>query len=602
MKRYDHAKLLIKPGLVAMVLLLIAGCSKSKFLEETTTTNLNEQTVFSDSAYAMNFLNNIYSNVGFSFSPTRFNNGALINPISNGGLDAASSEADVPKAGVPATSVGFATGSLTPTTVSDDAWKTGYAQIRAVNQYLKHAATLPFAKNLIDRTVGEARFLRAWFYFTLLKHYGGVPLVGDTIFTDKDHITATRNNFEECVNYIVSECDAAAKALPVRQQGIDYGRAGAGACLALKARVLLYAASPLFNGNNTFNTGVGDPLRSVIGYKTADPNRWKLAADAARMVLSLGTYELYNSTTQVSGVTVQPFQSVFSQRVNNEYIFARMNAGTRDFETCWMPPSRGGDGSGAYPYQELVDAFPMKNGKPITSSGSGYNPNRPYDNRDPRLGYTIMHDSSLIVLYTDFIQPIMNVPLNLYEGAGADAVFKRTTTGYYVNKMLKPDIAGNCIHGTDRGWPLIRLAEMYLDFAEAENEYAGPTQDVYDAIIALRKRAGIDAGSDNLYGLTSGMSKDEMRAVVHNERRIELAFEEHWFWDVRRWLIAGDTENKQLHGMKVRRSSGTPAIFEIIDVRKRNFRNAMYLFPIPQSEVAKSTFLLQNPYWSTAGQ
>lgn len=594
MKIYHHAKLFIGALITVIVLLVSSGCSKNKFLEETTTTNLNEQTVFRDSAYAMAFLSNIYSDIGFSFSPTRFQ---------NGGLDAASSEADVPKVGVSATSAGFATGSITPATVSGDAWSTCYKQIRAVNQYLKHATMLPFEIYLQKRTAAEARFLRAWYYFILVKHYGGVPLVGDTIFNDQDKIAASRNSFEECINYIVSECDAAAKDLPVRQQGLEYGRAGSGACLALKARALLYAASPFFNGPNQFNSSLSSPLRTIVGYANAEDNRWKQAADAARMVISLGTFELYNTTGDVAGQSIPPFRDLFYRRVNSEYILARMNLGNRDFETCWMPPSRGGDGNGAYPYQELVDAFLMKDGQPITAATSGYNPNRPYDNRDPRLDHTIMHDSSLIVLYTDFIQPIMGQPLKLYFNAGADAVFNRTTTGYYVNKMLKPDIAGNCIHGAERCWPLIRLAEMYLNFAEAENEYAGPTDEVYSAIVAIRKRAGITAGTDNRYGLPAGMSKEEMRAVIRNERRIELAFEEHWFWDIRRWMMAETTENATLHGMKVMRENetATPA-FEVFNVRKRNFRTAMYLFPIPQSEVAKSDQLLQNPYWSTTAQ
>jgi hypothetical protein len=593
MKKNIDETLVIKlriPVIMAFLVTVLFACSKSKFLEETTTTNLNEQTVFSDSAYAMNFLSNIYANVGFSFNPTRFN---------NGGLDAASSEADVPRVGVASTSAGFATGSITPATVSGDAWSICYSQIRAVNQYLKHSAALPFAPYLIRRTVAEARFLRAWYYFTLLKHYGGIPLIGDTIYSDKDLIPATRNSFEDCVNYIVSECDASASILPPRQQGLEYGRAGAGACLALKARALLYAASPLFNGNNAFNSSLADPLRAVVGYKDADVNRWKLASDAAKAVIGLGVYSIHTATSQNAGVTDHPLQDMFIHRVNNEYIFARMMNGTRDFETCWMPPSRGGNGYGAYPYQELVDAFPMKNGKLISDNSSGYNANRPYDGRDPRLDCTIMHDSSLIVLYTDYIQPIMGVPLSLYLNAGADAVFKRTTTGYYVNKMLKPDIAGNCIHGSERCWPLIRFAEVLLDFAEAENEYSGPTQDVYNALIEIRKRAGITAGADNLYGLDPGMNKDQMRAIIRNERRIELAFEEHWFWDIRRWMVAENTENVMMHGMKVIRDNGVPPSFQQFEVRKRNFRNAMYLFPIPESEVAKSKQLLQNPYWST---
>lgn len=588
MEKFCKASFSWKLFFYTFLFAILIGCTKNKFLEETVTTNLNEETVFRDSAYSMNFLNNIYSNVGFSFNPTRFD---------NGGLDAASSEGDVPRVGVASTSIGFATGSITPATVTNDAWRICYAQIRAANQYLKHVATLPFANYLKQRTKAEARYLRAWYYFNLLKHYGGIPLIGDTIFNDKDPIAANRNTFEECVNYIVSECDSAASVLPVRQQGIEYGRAGAGSCLALKARVLLYAASPLFNGNNSFNSSLSDPLRSIVGYKNADINRWKLASDAAKAVIGLGIYALHTATSQNAGVTDHPLQDVFIRRVNDEYIFARMMNGTKDFESIWMPPSRGGNGHGAYPYQQLIDAFPMKNGKLITENASGYNPNRPYDNRDPRLECTIMHDSSLIVLYTDYIQPIMGVPLKLYVNAGEDAVFKRTTTGYYVNKMLKPDLAGNSIHGTERCWPLIRYAEILLNFAEAENEILGPTQNVYNALIAIRQRAGIEAGNNNMYGLKTGLNKEEMRSMIHNERRIELAFEEHWFWDVRRWLIAENTEKGIMYGMKVNRVGLSAPVFETFEVRNRNFRNAMYLFPLPQSEIAKSVQLLQNPYW-----
>ena len=298
MKGQNHAKPLLGLFLIVGMLLVASGCSKSKFLEETTTTNLNEQTVFSDSAYAMSFLSNIYSGAGFSFSPTRFG---------NGGVDAASSEADIPKVGISATSVGFATGSITPATVSGDAWSNSYKQIRAANQYLEHAVTLPFEVYLQKRTAAEARFLRAWYYFILVKHYGGVPLIGDSIFTDKDRIAANRSSFEECVNYIVSECDAAARDLPVRQQGLEYGRVGAGACLALKARILLYAASPLFNGPNSFNSGITGSLRSIVGYEDFNKNRWKIAADAAKAVIALGNYELYNKTNDVQQFRIKQF-------------------------------------------------------------------------------------------------------------------------------------------------------------------------------------------------------------------------------------------------------------------------------------------------------
>ncbi len=597
-------------ALIAFVSLLcfsiaMSSCSKKGFLEQTTTSSLDEATVFSDSAYAMNFLNNIYINVGFSFSPTRFDN--------NGGLDAASTESDVPKSGTSATSLAFATGSISASIVSSDAWSNSYAQIRAVNQYFKHLPVIPFDESLKRRTKAEARFLRAWYYSILLRHYGGIPIIGDTIYTDSDFISAKRNTYEECVDYIVSECEAAALDLPLRQQGVEYGRVGKGSCYALKARVLLYAASPLFNGNNDYNANAGEKVRPLIGYLNADKERWKKALDAAYYLISQGqgVFKLHDQTSYVSGQFTPSFQDLFCQRVNYEYLFAKMNKhnARKDFEQCWLPPTRGGNGNGGYPYQELVDAFPMKNGKAITDPTSGYNPGRPYDNRDPRLGFTIIRDSSLIVMYYDGLVPNMGIPVEIYvlsgQEAGQDAFGKRTTTGYYTNKMLKPDISGNCVHGDNLCWPLMRYAEVLLNYAEALNEYSGPVTAVYDALKAIRQRAGIEPGADNLYGLDGSMDQAKMREIIHNERRIELAFEEHWFWDTRRWLTASKTENAMMHGMRITREPKTGGkinkitAIDIVNVRKHNFRDAMYLWPIPQSEIGKSVELIQNPYWTT---
>jgi hypothetical protein len=385
------------------------------------------------------------------------------------------------------------------------------------------------------------------------------------------------------VNYITSECDSAAQVLPMTQTGLNYGRASKGACLALKSRVLLYAASPLFNGT-TLATG---NLAQYVGYPSYDKERWKLAEDAAAAIISSGAYSLnVDNSTPGNG-----FQQLFTLRYNTEYIFPLMRDANADFESLWDPPSRTGK-NGAFPLQGLVDAFPMANGLPITDPASGYNPQDPYANRDPRLGFTVIHDQTMLQNRLESGFTPVNIYVGTYNGVatGPDAVNIGTRTGYYTNKMLDPAaVASDFIHKTNRCWPLMRYAEILLNYAEAANEYDGPTPQVYAAIEAIRQRAGL-----NPYQLPLGLSQDEMREEIRNERRIELAFEEQRFWDVRRWKIADQTENIMTKGMEVDRNGGSVA-YKTFNVRQRNFRPAMYLWPFPQSEVAKSPELAQNP-------
>jgi hypothetical protein len=189
-----------------------------------------------------------------------------------------------------------------------------------------------------------------------------------------------------------------------------------------------------------------------------------------------------------------------------------------------------------------------------------------------------------------------SAPVNIFVGnyngvlTGQDAVHQGTITGYYNNKMLDPAaIAATLSFGTNRVMPLIRYAEVLLNYAEAANEYEGPTGNVYAAMEAIRQRAGLDP-----YQLPIGLTKDEMRSWIQNERRIELAYEGHRFWDVRRWKIALQTESIQSQGMEVNRN-GAAATYKLFNVTKHNFRPAMYLWPFPLSETGKSPELIQNP-------
>ncbi|MBB5394093.1 RagB/SusD family nutrient uptake outer membrane protein [Mucilaginibacter sp. AK015] len=567
-----------------LALFLFASCKKDGFLGQTTTSNLTEETVFKDSANTVRFLAGIYENVGFSASAKRFTYGpSPFNQTPNGGLDASSDEAEVYNSGG-STALAWETGTINAAVVTDDAYRISYTNIRSVNQLLKNLPNVPINAFAKAQMKAEARFLRAWYYAILLKHYGGIHLLGDSIYTYTDKIPAGRNTYEECVNYIVAECDAAATDLPNTQTGLNYGRASKGACLALKARVLLYAASPLFNGQSL----TGTKNDAVLGYPGFDKERWRIARDAAAAVIGLGVYQL-NVDNSKPGIG---FQNLFTQRYNTEYIFELMRpSDNSDLEELFQPPSRTGK-NGAFPLQGLVDAFPMANGKAITDPTSGYDPQDPFNGRDPRLDFTVIRDQTLLQnrLVPGF------TPVNIFQGnykgisTGPDAVHVGTSTGYYTNKMLSPNaVSQDFMHNTERVLPLMRYAEVLLNYAEAANEYEGPTTQVYAAVEAIRQRAGLMP-----YQLPAGLDQAGMRLAIQNERRIELAFEAHRFWDVRRWKIAEQTDNIQTKGLEINRN-GNAATYTIFNVRKRNFRPAMYLWPLPQTEVAKSPELFQNP-------
>jgi len=570
---------------------MITACTKSgDLLDKVETTDLNEESVFADSARTIQFLNRVYTDIGFSANPKRFGGSIGVYSICD--------EAENSAVGGDQWNIRFQNGSISALQIPTDAWNTTYADIRRVNVFLSHMDTSPLSPALRTTLSGEARFLRAWYYFILLKHYGGIPLIGDQVFTAEDEVPGKRNTYEECVNYIESECNAAANMLPPTRGGIDYGRVTKGACLALKSRLLLYAASPLFNGRAAPNGN----LEGVLGYPTADKQRWEKVAQAAQEVINLGVYSLNDIPTPLG----YGFQKVFTTRVNTEYILAAMQSSNRALESMWDPPTRTGSGS-AFAYHDLVEAFGTINGKPITTdlktpeNPTGFDAENPYENRDPRLGYTILFNGGLRLNTTKTITPVYTF---VGTGSSADAYSaasgsSQTRTGYYIRKMLDDNtIASTTSPTTERCLPLIRYAEILLNRAEALNELNGtPPPEVYTLIGQLRKRAGINPGDGDHYGLPEGINQEEMRVLIQNERRIELAYEEHRYWDVRRWKIAENVSNQMLHGMKITKT-GDSYTYELVNVRKPVFDSERwYLWPIPQSEVNKSIDLEQNPGW-----
>lgn len=561
--------------------LIGVACSQQNFLEPKTSA-LTEETVFADSIRTMQFLGRIYSDAGYSFYKGRWNG------TSN--LDESADDSEFKFNGVTQPAVVMYNGTLTPFTTFgvSDFWNTPWTNIRRVNLLLAKLPTTPLSANTQKRVAGEIRFLRAWYYYQLVANFGGVPLIGDKVYGMDDALDLTRNTFAENINYITSELDAVAAILPASTEYTEenYGRITKGACLALKSRVLLYAASPLFNGG----AETKDPeLAKIVSYPAYDASAWQKAADAAQAVINLGHYALFKGTGTTPGIG---FYQVFLTRVNNEYIFFLNRGANREFENHYNMQSRGGQMDGM-PTQNIVDAFPMKNGKAITDPTSGYDPKNPYVNREPRFYYTIIHNESLYYLTSaNSLQPVLT-----YEGAPSDGYSSTgPNTGYFNRKMCDVNIAANSSFNTNRGWPMIRYAEMLLNYAEAINE-AGQTALAYPKLAELRDRAGIEPGPDKLYGMKANMIKEEMREFVRNERRIELAYEDHRWNDIRRWKIAIAVNNGFNKRMRITKTGNTYTYEVTESIRRHNFRPEQYLNPLPDSEIRKMPATKQNPGW-----
>ena len=487
------------------------------------------------------------------------------------------------------------------TRLSEMGWNEYYNGIRKANIIVNNIDVVPFnlkytnalgeVKPLNYTMKAEARFLRAHCYFELVKRYGGVPLVGDKVYELEDNVQLPRNTFAQCIDYIVRELDEIKddlRTLPMPDAG-DYAHTPTKeACMAMKSRVLLYAASPLFNEKPIVS---GNEL---IGYAAYDPERWNLAAQAAKDLIDMfgpNGKKTLNLTSDYRNI----FISFYDPSNNPELIFFRPSGRGKGVEMANGPLGFSGNAMGngrTNPTENLVSSFLMKDGKTAGDSEKyPYNPKlSPYKDRDPRLEFTILHHGSFW-LNTE-------LATNL-GGTNNPTGAEYSQTCYYISKFMKDyKTIGDYDDQTLHLWVMYRYGEILLNYAEALNEYqSAPSQEIYDAIIALRKRAGIEEGDGN-YGLKSlkDMTKDEMRKIIQNERRIEMAFEEQRFWDIRRWRIAEDIFQKPLKGLNIQ-ISGSVVNYEEIDVMSTTFEVKRYFYPIPYSEVIKNENMVQNPNW-----
>lgn len=511
---------------VAITLSGMLATSCSDFLDKEVDLTLQKDNVFGDYDNTRKFLANIYTylpDAFYGYTTVDNQNGSRDNMTDN--------------------SVSYWSGHLYHAVHNDtyDATNHFFANyfyeldtkgIRACNQFIQNARPEVIGNadkggddnRLGDRWVAEARFIRALLTFDMASWFGAAPIFvtedGEPYIMNSNDPMPDRRPFTEVIDWIVSECDAIKGSLPFRYSNEDenWGRVNGAAVLALKSRALLYKASPLNNpGGNA--------------------DWWQAAANAADEFITansaLGSHAYVLYTTADNNPDKNYYECFVSNPVlNNEYILSRSVWTTNAIEWSCSPCGFGGT-SKAYgrtnPTQNLVDCYETKNGLPIDEDNT-YDEQHPYANRDPRLEQTIIHHGTLWGDKTNDEERPVDVCLT---GADYAELHGGTTTGYYPKKFVNVMSFKNATNFR-HACPIFRYAEILLNGAEAWNE-AGNQQKAMSYVNQVRARVGMPA--------YSGLSKERLRERIQNERRIELCFEDHRFFDVRRWnLYANQTQ------------------------------------------------------------
>lgn len=591
--------------LIVVQLILISGCRKD-FLDKTPDEDITIEEAFKQRKYAEAFLVDIYAGLP---NEIYFTDMSDVNPFI-----VASDEMNIPwPEKFPKL---MNKGAWNSFNVAGQIYKNMYEGIRKANIFLKHIETTPlsaeFTQTTKDRWIGEAIFLRAFYHFQLMRIYGPVPIIDYTIGVADDFTKIRRKPLEYCVNFVVSECDKAIMLLPINVvDSRDLGRPTAAATLALKARVLLYNASPLWNGNPDYRS-FADNEGTKLFPQQYDADKWGLAATAAKDCITKcesAGYHLFKNYAD----PVKNYQQLFIENNNPEVLFARNSGRDAWMEKCAFPGSLGG-WNGWNPTQGQIDAYEMDNGiapitgynaddSPIINPASGYvetgyaagdepggkwldGTRNMYVHRDPRFYATINFNGAFFV---DRRLQFWQTGADGRGNAGRDF----NTTGYLLKKFIDPGVSLTQQRYALKTWIFFRLGEMYLNYAEALNEADGPVDDVYTYVDAIRNRAGMPS-------LPVSLGKDEMRARIRNERRIELAFETHRYFDCHRWKIAEQTDKGRVYGLNI--STGTNLkddnFYKRVLIETRAFQTPKhYLFPIPQDEIDKNSSMVQNPGW-----
>ena len=517
------------------VLLCFCACEKN-VLNKGPLDSIDENLVWTQPSVAQLFINNLYNSIP----------GGLGREV-----DDATDVSEAAHTWMEANNYNL--GVVSPSNPTFDCWNL-YTPIRSASEFLEKANPSAADAEAFKTIRGEAIFLRAYFYAELVRFYGGVPIISK-VQQLTDSLSVSRNTYDDCVQYISDQMDTAASLLPLAWEGANVGRATKGAALAVKARMWLYAASPLNNPSN-------------------DLVKWQKAAEACKAVIDLGQYSLYPD-----------YYKLFLTDNNEEVIFDIQYAypyRTAGNEYRSSPTGMNGAYGMTRPTQEFIDMYQMANGKNITDPVSGYNPDDPYTGRDPRFYATVNYNGSI---YRGEV-------IETFDGGkyGPGGIQTYATdaamTGYYLRKFLDqtvPILYGNSQDHVN--WILIRYGEILLDYAETQIAL-GNEDGAREYINMIRARAGMPS--------TTATGND-LVAEYRNERTVELSFEEHRFFDVRRWNIAEATLNRPVHKMNITKNADGTFSYSISEMETHVFTDKLYRAPIPLSEIQKDKNLVQNP-------
>jgi len=580
---------------IALTLVGATSCDK-EFLNVQPLDRFADQAVWNDPILIQDYINNIYVGIGHGFA------GSLQFALSD--------ECMWPgyekhcKSNIGPTDISGFGGNFDPSC------QNAYKNIRACNQFFEKIETSAnIDKATKDKMRGEVFFMRAYVYSKLVSFYGGVPIIKN-VYGLNDDFLAPRNSFEECINRIVSDCDSAASLV----NPSDKGRPTKGAALALKSRILLYAASDLYNSNGSWAGDFAHP--ELISYIGGDRTvRWQKAKDAAKDVIDLGIYSLYKGEPVLGENIAKNYGDIFTLKETTEDIFVRFISPDLGFWWGQNNPGLLSQPNGWHcwgagnPYNSLVDNYEMADGTKF----SWTNPVQaadPYENREPRFYASILYDGA--VWKPRPLDLIARDSIGIVQASGVEKWDAKTSkiitiwgmdtrrggvedwnggyTSYYIRKGMDPKFDAQFFR-QDAPWRYIRYTEVLLNYAEAciglvkEDEAK-----IY--INKIRKRAGLPDITETGQDLV-----DRYR----NERRLELVFEEHRFFDVRRWMIASQTyQNAEglriIHKLNADKITTTPA-FTKINVQTRTWNDRFYFLPIGLDEMNKNSNLIQNPLY-----
>lgn len=617
------------------ILFILASCvvgyfsCKQDFLDTQPLDKISSEATWKDGALSEAFLYNVYSYLGYG-------------GFEEQALAALTDEAMFTHAGRNINT--FNEGSESPANLawfsSTYEWNTMYLAIRQANIALENLPTSTFPDNTLrDRLTGEAHFLRAYYYQQLLRFYGGVPIIDKAYGLNEDY-TIARSSYDDCVKFIVADLDKAAQLLDGKAE--TAGRASKLAALALKSRVLLYAASDLHDGatakskSGTLNSYGNIEL---VAYNSGDRRaRWQAAKDAAKAVLDAGAgYKLdlaapasaEEGKTNYVAIAMGGKSKAADPGGAAELIFQRTHTAAYTAEDNWPlggihyginnGPNGYHNWAGNTPIQQLVDDYEMMDGSRFDWNNPAQ-ASDPYNSRDPRFYATIMYDGATWKPRPSdvaAIDPANQIQTGYYDDGKGGVIngidtresavenWNGSRTHYYTRKFidLDPALPDNQSSAQVIPWPFIRYTEMVLNYAEACIEL-GEDAEARNWLNKIRYRAGMPAITE---------SGSALKERYRNERRVELAYEEHRYHDARRWMIAPTTLGRGIKAINVtaKLKAGKTALVpyrydkSVYDYtytvedntsnETRTWVDKMYFRPISRDEVNRNDKLIQNP-------